>query len=479
MSSHISPFNYALAVLLVIAASILPATAGTASNQPTQYEQYMLQLINRARTNGNAEMTRLGNAPSVTVNEGPPTVSGHPWTINNSMQPLAWNTQLTAAAQSHADNLQSVDWQFNSGTYGNNPHRPNSNFPGGATIPADRIAAAGYTIATSGYRASNGSRPGAENIVTSSSSSSNGWSHIETLNVFNTAHESLFEDFTVPGRGHRNTTMYEVFREVGLGTALGFDNSGGLKESCYMVQNFGRSSSVANPFLTGLAYNDLDSNNFFTPALTPISESITGLTVQARQSGVTMASVAAFETGGYSLPLSAGSYQIFFVKADGTEHSAGTVVMGVDNVELNAKNPTFVATYTSWIASFPGAAAAPDFMEDADDDGIPNGVEHVLGTSPAVNTTGLYQVSKQTSTLKFRHSRSNSIIAGITHSYQWSTDLTNWHSSGQTNAGGTNVSITTSNIVDNVAPLLDVVEVSATINSGPNVKLFVRLTATQ
>lgn len=145
------------------------------------------------------------------------------------------------------------------------------------------------------------------------------------------------------------------------------------------------------------------------------------------------------------------------------------------------KTVTIVAPtpYEAWIAGFPGAAAQPGFTQDADSDGIPNGVEHILGTSPAANTTGLYQVTKPANALKFRHSRSNSIGAGITHSYQWSTNLTNWHSSGQTNAGGTNVTIATTTITDTAAPSLDVIEVTATVNSGPNVKLFVRLAATQ
>jgi hypothetical protein len=300
------------------------------------------------------------------------------------------------------------------------------------------------------------------------------------LAVTNAGHEWLFEDFPVNGRGHRNTTMYEFFREVGIGTATGTDNdSGTLKDSAYLVQNFARSSVVTNPFLTGLAYNDLDSNNFFTPARTPTSESITGLTVQARQGGITVASVAAFETGGYSLPLAAGSYQIFFLTANATEHSAGTVVIGADNVELNVKNPAFVANYSAWINGFPGAFSQPGFAQDADGDGVPNGVEHILGTSPAARTAGLYQVSRAASALKFRHSRSNAIIAGITHTYQWSSDLTNWHNSGQTNAAGITATLAASTIVDTAAPNLDTVEVTATITAGSNAKLFVRLRAAQ
>jgi uncharacterized protein YkwD len=451
--------------------------AGTATHQPTQHEQYMLQMINRARADGNAEMTRLGNASGVTVNEGPPSLSGNAWTIFNSVPPLAWNTQLTSAAQSHADNLQSVDWFFNTATYGG-PHSVNSSFPGGASTANSRIAASGYVRTTSGVRTSGGLFPGAENVSVGWASPQNGWSNAERLAAINSAHEGLFEDFSVAGRGHRNTTMLEHFRDIGIGTAFGIDD-GGTKDSFYFVQNFGKSSTQTNPILTGLAYNDLDNNNFFTPALTPTSESITGLTVQARQSGSVVASVAAFDTGGYSLPLAAGTYQIHFVKADGSEHSAGTVVMGADNVELNVKSPTFTTTFASWIAGFPGAAAQPGFTQDADADGVPNGVEHILGTSPAARTAGLTEISKPGNSLKFRHSRSNAIVAGITHTYQWSTDLSNWHSSGQTNAQGITATVAASSIVDNTAPNLDTVEVTTTITAGSNPPRFVRLRAAQ
>jgi hypothetical protein len=468
-----------LCAFLRIATTVAPvwgvssALAATDSNQPTQYEQFMLQLINRARANGNAEMARLGNAAN--VNEGPPTVGVHVWEIYNTVQPLAWNIQLAAAAQTHTNNLQSSDWRLNVGIYAG-PHSVNSNFPAGASTSQQRIANAGYVATTAGVRTTPAFQfPGPENVAWGWGGN-NGWSNAEMLAAFNGAHELLFEDLDIAGRGHRNTTMLEHFREIGLGTSFGSDNQGGPVDTYYMVQNFGRSSTQTNPFLTGLAYNDGDNNNFFTPNA---GESITGLTVQARQAGVTVASVAAFETGGYSLPLAAGSYQIFFVKADGTEHAAGTVAMGADNVALNVKTPTFVATFASWIAGFPGAAGAPGFAQDADGDGIPNGVEHVLGTSPAANSTGLYQVSRTGNAVRFRHSRSNSIVAGVTHGYRWSSDLVNWRNSGQSNGAGTLVNISTTTPVDNAAPALDIIEVTATVQSGPNSSLFVRLEATQ
>jgi hypothetical protein len=60
----------------------------------------------------------------------------------------------------------------------------------------------------------------------------------------------------------------------------------------------------------------------------------------------------------------------------------------------------------------------------------------------------------------------------VTASYEWSTDLIEWKSSGQTNTGGTTATITVS------PPVADVVTVTMTVTSGPATKLFGRLAAT-
>lgn len=438
----------------------------------------MLQVINRARAEGNAEMARLGNSPG-NVNEGPPTIGGASWSIFTTAQPVAWNTQLAASSQLHANNLQTADWFFNGSSYGNNPHSPNSSFPAGASTASGRISAAGYPHTYSGCRSTTtGFLPGQENIAMGVAFPSNGWSASETLNAFNGAHEGLFEDFTVASRGHRSTMMYECFKEIGIGSATASDfrtSDSTTWDSYYIVQNFGRSSSVTNPVLTGLAYNDLDSNLFFTPNA---GESISGLTVEARQGASIVASVSAYDTGGYSLPLPAGTYDIRFVKTDGSFHQVAAVTIAAVNVELNVKTPTFVSGYAAWIASYPGAAAAPGFQQDPDNDGIANGVEHVFGSSPAAPSTGLYQVSSTGTAVKFRHTQTNSLAANVTISYQWSSDPQTWHASGATNPTGTTATISSSTIVNTSAPSLDVIEVTTTVTAGPNKRIYARMIAT-
>ena len=441
----------------------------------------MLQTINLARADGNAEMVLRGNAGN--VNEGPPTLGPDPWSILNTAQPLAWSTALAKSAQGHAANLQSADWFFNGSLYGGNPHSPNSSFPAGASTSTSRVAAAGYAHTYSGCRSStSGYVPGVENIASGVGFPSDGWSAAENLSAFNGAHDGLFEDFTVASRGHRSTMMYECFKEIGIGSAMADDFSSSDSstwDSYYIVQNFGRSSASSNAFVTGLAYSDVDNNQFFTPNA---AEAISGLTVQARQAGNVVVAVTAFDTGGYSLPLVAGTYEIRLVKADGSYHHAGNVTIATTNVALNVRNPVFVAlplTYATWIAGYPAAAAAPGFTLDADRDGIINGVEHVLGTDPSKPTTGLQSVTLSSGNLKFRHSQTNTLASDVAFSYQWSTDLLNWQASGTSNASGVIVTITTTKITDTTAPANDLIGVTATLTAGTTKRIYARLQATK
>ncbi len=142
---------------------------------------------------------------------------------------------------------------------------------------------------------------------------------------------------------------------------------------------------------------------------------------------------------------------------------------------VTATTPT---GYALWISTFPGATSAPGFTQDADADGVSNGIEHVLGTDPSTSSTGVYQVSATAPSLKYRHSQTNSLASNVTIAYQWSSDMRNWYASGVTNPGGTRATVTPTTITNNNAPALDVIEVTTTITAGANKKLFARMTAT-
>lgn len=135
--------------------------------------------------------------------------------------------------------------------------------------------------------------------------------------------------------------------------------------------------------------------------------------------------------------------------------------------------------YTAWIGGYPGASGATGFTEDADKDGVVNGVEAYFGTDPSAVSQGLTQSFQSGGVFKFRHTKSNQLPSDVTGSYQWSTDMINWHTSGQTNVGGVTTTVSSVTITDNASPALDEIEVSATVTVGATSKLFVRVLSSQ
>ena len=267
------------------------------ARQPTEYEQYMLELINRARLNPTAEVVRLGTG---SLNEGPPTLGGNLWTIApGPYQPLAFNLALLDAAGSYASQLNDAD-TFCHTCLG--------------STPESRMAAATYALAnvTGKYGTAGGYVPGRENLAFYAEGPANGVFDNPALagkgltQVVSNAHKSLFNDFTVASRGHRSTMLYGEWREAGIGISTGPYN-GGTYDSFYMVSDLAH--QAGNPLLTGVAYKDLDGDNFYTPG---IGEALGGLTVQAFRAGTLVGSTATFRSGGYSLRLPLGSYDVLF-----------------------------------------------------------------------------------------------------------------------------------------------------------------------
>ena len=127
-------------------------------------------------------------------------------------------------------------------------------------------------------------------------------------------------------------------------------------------------------------------------------------------------------------------------------------------------------TYATWLSTNPPATG---FSTDTDNDGVPNGVENVLGTSPNASSAGLTQVTASASTAIFKHTLNPTLASDVSYTYEWSTDLVEWKATTESNAGGTTATITPS------APASGVVTVTTAITSGPAAKLFTRIKATQ
>ncbi|MFT3784590.1 MAG: carboxypeptidase regulatory-like domain-containing protein [Tepidisphaeraceae bacterium] len=272
---------------------------------PTAYEQYMVELINRARANPSAEAARYngqsdnnGNTFNGNLNEGlaANTIS------TAAKQPLAINPYLTDAARNHAA------WIITNNSFGH---------PGaGGSTPSSRMASAGYSGATTTR----------ENLgIDGNSSLPNDTKLIEDQ------HMGLFTDMSVNGRGHRVNLMANDVREVGSGVAKGsFDYTAwGLPQSLPSIvtaQDFATASG--NPFLTGVAYTDTTrADNFYTPG-----EGMSGVTVMASNGSQTYTTTT-WSSGGYSLQLPAGTYTV-----TATGGALGSNVVTYNSVLVGSQN---------------------------------------------------------------------------------------------------------------------------------------------
>lgn len=259
---------------------------------PTAQEQFMVELYNQAR----ADPTWAATCYGVALNEGLPggTISSTP------KQPLAINPLLTDAARGHASWLRANNLFSHTGA--------------GGSQPKDRMAAAGYVFS--------GSWAAGENAAMSMSTVLG-----EHTGLVESQFQGLYQDLSVPGRGHRVQMMNDSMKEVGSGIATGpYQGLNGFLS----VQNFARSdgSYSGQAFLTGVAYNDSSGNDFYTPG-----EGLGGVTVTAtRLSDSAVFTTTTWSSGGYSLALPAGTYTV----TGGGGSLGGNVIW--DNVTIGSTN---------------------------------------------------------------------------------------------------------------------------------------------
>jgi len=141
-----------------------------------------------------------------------------------------------------------------------------------------------------------------------------------------------------------------------------------------------------------------------------------------------------------------------------------------DSVTLNPNPPD---NFAAWIAGY-DVGALNGFDDDADGDGIKNGVENVFGTDPSVPGQGITAVAKSGSTVTFQHPQSGVPASDVIAAYKWSTDLATFHASN-VESGGTTVTLTPALNT----PSAGITTVTATITGTQPAKLFLTLEASQ
>jgi hypothetical protein len=282
---------------------------------PTPDEQYLLELINRARANSQAEVQRLvaaGQWPTGAqqdVNEGLPagTISTAP------AQPLAMNPYLLDASRKHEQYLLA------------NPNvtDPHAEIVNGVNIDyAARDQAAGYPV----------SDAGGENIWTAFGSPTN---DIVTQDIA-ALEAGTFIDYGpnggTDGRGHRVNTLNPAANEVGLGLIT--TTSNGFPE--YQVtEDYGNAGQTS--FLCGITYNDTNQDQFYEPG-----EELAGVTITATNGAGQTFTTTSWASGGYSLALAPGTYTVVASGGNIGTPAMQTVTIGNQNVEAD-----FIAANTA------------------------------------------------------------------------------------------------------------------------------------
>lgn len=225
----------------------------------TAQEQLVLELINRARLDPLAEAARQG----IALNEGlaPGTISAA------AKQPLAPNAQITNAARGHSQHMLNVDQFAHEGI--------------GDGTPGSRMTAAGYAFTSFGL---------GENIAFVGTTGT-----IDPTASAIDNHDNLFIDKGIAGRGHRVGMLDADFREVGIGNIIGvFTSQGNNFNTAMLTQDFAVGNG--NVFVTGVAINDTDNDNFYD-----VGEGRGSVLVSVGSSGTGLGNDFTEAAGGYGI----------------------------------------------------------------------------------------------------------------------------------------------------------------------------------
>ena len=245
-------------------------------------EQYLLEMINRARLDPQAEAERYGLSLNAGLASG--TISGAP------VQVLAHNTDLERASIDHSQWMLDTNIFSHDGVNG--------------TDPGDRIEAAGYEL--------RGSWTWRENLAWTGTTGA-----VDLAEAVEEHHEGLYRS-----AGHRVNTFAGDIREIGIGQVEGqFTHQGSTFNASMLTLSF--AASGPDFFVTGVAYTDTDGDEFYS-----IGEGQSGVQITADGSSTVTATA-----GGYQVAVDAQRDVGVTVSQGGTQLATLTV----DTTNGNAK----------------------------------------------------------------------------------------------------------------------------------------------
>lgn len=261
--------------------------------EPRAEDVYMLELINRARSDPDAEAARYG----IDLNEGVPA-----WkTITNDPKPpLAFNLTLHKAALAHSNDMLTYDY-FDHYTLSD------------GSSPQDRAIAQGYNYYSRENIAINMVYPGPMNI---------------DQEIANTQHQGLFVDEGIQDRGHRVNMLHDTIAEAGIAFAHGdiVYESTYYSHAVTSTTDFGRGETP--PYICGVVYDDLDRDAFYD-----VGEGISNVTLTIQETGTV---VYGFSAGAYAIPVaSPGSFTLEARICNSDAQAVKIVQVGSENVKVD------------------------------------------------------------------------------------------------------------------------------------------------
>ncbi|MEB3356038.1 MAG: CAP domain-containing protein [Synechococcales bacterium] len=311
-----------------------PQPGADSSFAPTDYEQYMLELINRARANPKAEEQRQGIPLTEGLQEG---------RINyNPKEPLAWNMTLSQVAQKHGE------WQERTGKF---------THYGDGGWPWERAYKAGYSPQPRSEYAN-------ENLSMGASSTPK-----SAMQYIEERHQSLYKS-----SGHRANFFADRWKEAGIDFIGKAHRDGQNLSKGSVVQMFGQRGDT---FLTGVVYDDsVKDDNFYTPG-----EGLGKVNVAAvRQSDGQKFTTQTFESGGYQIELDPGTYDVTFANGELGRTVKQTVTIAQKNFKLDLASDTVGGRLSSPVSA-PEQISSPIRGT--------NGAEVLNGTNQAEKIWGL------------------------------------------------------------------------------------------
>jgi uncharacterized protein YkwD len=270
------------------------------SGGPTAQQQYMLQLINEARTDPAAAADRVTTnitpIVSATIQHYGVNLAATEQSIASTapQPPLAWNNQLAQAASAHSQDMANNGYQSHTGSDGSSPQQ--------------RIQQAGYSNPTT--------------------SGENAFAYANSVDE---AMQAFLIDWGVQNNGHRNNLLQpgvspqNAYQQVGIGLATTSSNAS--VGPLVVTQDFA-STAGAPAQVVGVAYNDNNGDNFYEPGEGQGNVQIDAVNRQTGQ----VSSTQTWDSGGYELALAPGQYRLI-ASVNGAVVNTADISVGNVNLE--------------------------------------------------------------------------------------------------------------------------------------------------